>query len=359
MKDLLPSSKRNTKYKIVSFFANVFFISIIAGTFGYNYHEVLRKERIFNALYISFSPVREIEYGTSNYDTMNFVESVDNGVISDFTRNIDTSTLGVKELKYEMTEDDVVKEFYLQVEVKDTKHPVITLGKELITVYTGTSFDFKSNVKSVADEIDGELSYSESPIENPSDGYYYITSNYDKNKTGTYSVNIKAIDKNLNETDASYNIKVIEKPKPKPVVQAVVSTPRATYNGPSSVDTSSVINAAKSLVGSRYVYASANPSVGFDCSGFVYYVYSLFGRSLARTASGIASNGYAVSEENMQPGDIIVWSDRSSGSPTHVSLYIGGGEMIHAANRSKGVIQSSVSGWKSGGRNRIVSIRRV
>ncbi len=355
MKGLLPSSKRNTRYKIVSFFANAFFLSIVFGTFGYNRYEVLRKEKIFNALYISFNPIKEIEYGTPNYDTMNFVYGVDNGVISDFTREIDTSTLGVKELKYEISEEDVVKEFTIQVVVKDTKHPVITLNKDSITVYTGTNYDFKSNVKSVIDEVDGDLSYSESIIENPTNGYYYITTDYNKNKVGTYTVNVKAIDKNLNETDSSYKINVIEKPKPKPVV----TTYRATYNGPASVDTSSVVNAAKSLVGSRYVYASANPSVGFDCSGLVYYVYSLFGKSLSRTAAGIASNGNGVSEANMQPGDIIVWSDNSSGTPTHVSLYIGNGEMVHAANRSKGVIQSSVSGWKYGGRNRIISVRRV
>ncbi len=361
MKEIVPSTKRNTNYKKVSFLANAFFISIIAGTFGYNHHEILRKERIYDALFINFTPVREIEYGTPNYDTMNFVEGVDNGVISDFTRSIDTSTLGVKELKYEISEDDVIKEFSIQVEVKDTKHPVISLNKELITVYAGTKYDMKSNVKSVADEVDGELSYSDSVIENPTEGYYYLTSDYNKDKVGTYTVNVKAVDKNLNETDASYKIKVIEKPKPV-VKQTTVtsnSTSKATYNGPSSVDTSSVVNAAKSLIGSRYVYASANPSVGFDCSGLVHYVYSLFGKQLARTASGIASNGSAVSEANMQPGDIIVWSDNSSGTPTHVSIYIGNGEMVHAANRRKGVIQSSVSGWKSGGRNRIISVRRV
>ena len=355
MKEIVPSLKKDKKYKKVSFLANAFFVSVIAGTFGYNHYEVLRKEKIYDALFINFSTVREVEYGTANYDTMEFVEGVDNGVIGDYTRNLDTSTLGVKELKDEISDEDVSKEFSIQVEVKDTKFPTVTLNKELITVYVGTNYNLNSNVKSVIDEIDGDLKYSDSFIESPTDGYYYITTNFNKNKVGTYTVDVRAIDKNLNESVAQYKIKVIE----RPVVKTVVNTTKATYNGPSSVDTSSVVNAAKSLLGSRYVYASANPSVGFDCSGFVYYIYSLFGKSLSRTASGIASNGNAVSESNMQPGDIIVWSDRSNGSPTHVSLYIGNGEMIHAANRTKGVILSTVSGWKNGGRNRIVSIRRV
>ena len=78
-----------------------------------------------------------------------------------------------------------------------------------------------------------------------------------------------------------------------------------------------------------------------------------------QTASFEITNGNAVSRSNMQPGDIIVWSTNSNNSPTHVSLFIGGDTMIHAANRRDGVILSSVSHWESHGGGHIVTIRRV
>ena len=195
-------------------------------------------------------------------------------------------------------------------------------------------------------------------------GYYTISSNLNNKKIGTYTVTVKAVDKNGNETTATYNIKVIAKPVVKKTTTTTSTTTKAkavtgNYTGPSSVDTSSVVNAAKSLLGSRYVYAGSSPSTGFDCSGFVSYIYRLFGKNLSRTTKGLANDGKAVSEANMQPGDIIIWSNRSDMVPTHAALYIGGGQMIHAANKRQGVIKSDVSYWKNGGRNRIVTIRRV
>lgn len=63
--------------------------------------------------------------------------------------------------------------------------------------------------------------------------------------------------------------------------------------------------------------------------------------------------GSAVSYNNMQYGDVIVWDGGS-----HVSIYIGGGQMVHAANPSMGVIVSGVSEWASYGQS-ITGIRRV
>ena len=86
---------------------------------------------------------------------------------------------------------------------------------------------------------------------------------------------------------------------------------------------------------------------------------SLFGYSLPRTTTGLIHVGHAVSESNMQPGDIIVWTNQSNGAATHVGIYIGGNQMVHAANYRLGVVVSDLDYWKGGGRNRIISIRRV
>ena len=351
------SSRKGNRYKKVSFVANILFVSIIMGTIGYNNYEVDRKDKIYDSLYIGFSEVREVEYGTANYDTLNFVQQLDNGIIDDYTKELDTSSVGVQELKYEIAEEDVKKQYSIKVEVIDTKTPIIEFNKESISLYSGTNFDVFSNIKLVSDEVDGELVYSDTALELPHNGYYLVSTDFNKNKVGKYSVVVTAYDKNGNESTGSYSINVIQKPVPK-VVTTSVTKSNGGYKGPSSVDTSSVVNAARSLIGSRYVYASANPEVGFDCSGFVSYIYGLFGKSLPRTASGIRWVGNDVSEADMQPGDIIVWSSNGY-SATHVSIYIGGGEMIHAANTRLGVVQTNVTAWKSGGRNVIISVRRV
>lgn len=353
MKDTksVPPTLGLSRVKKMNLSANVIFMLAIIGLIGCQYYDIVRKENIYNALYISFGKVNQIEYGAKEYDTMAFVEGVENGEIVRYTKDIDTSTVGYKQLQYDISKDDVTKHFLYLVEVKDTKLPTITFNKETVYVYVGYNYDIKANIKSVEDEVDGKLEYVSSIPEENTNGYYTVTSNYNKNKIGSYSVEVKAIDKNGNESTGKYTLKVIAKPQPKK------TTVSGNYTGPSSVDTSSVVNAARSLIGSRYTYAGTSPSTGFDCSGFVYYVYSLFGKHLSRTATGLASNGYAVSRGNMQPGDIIIWSNRKDNSPTHVAIYVGGNTMVHAANSRLGVISSDISFWENS--NHIVGIRRV
>lgn len=361
MKDVVPTSQNGKGYKRINLFANVFFSLIFAGFIGSNIYEQIRIEELYDALNMSFQSVKEVEYGTKDVDTKSFVEKVENGNLVEYTKELDTSKVGTQTLTYEVSKDDVTKDFLINVEVKDTKKPVISIKKSTITLYKGNGYTFTDNIESVTDVVDGNIGYVESVPETNENGYYVVSSDFNKNATGTYTVNIKAVDKNNNEENASYTIKVIEKPKPKVVRTVQYTAPTynsSTYNGPSSVNTSSVSNAALSLVGHRYVRNSANPSVGFDCSGLVHYVYSLFGYNLPRTTGGLRYVGYEVSEGNMQPGDIIVWSDNGY-SATHVSIYVGGGSMVHAANGRMGVVLHSVDYWKGGGRNRIISIRRV
>lgn len=355
MKEKIPSSKRGQRYKKINLIANLVFISVAFASVGYVQYDDFRKEELYNSLYMSFIDTKEIEYGTANYNTLGLVEKYENGEISSYTKELDTSSVGLKELKYEIAKEGVSKEYVVKVEVKDTKAPKITFNKDTVTVYVGSNYDLKSNIKSVVDEVDGALKYfKETPLVNEN-GYYSVASDYNNKKVGSYKVKVAATDKNGNYVESSYTIKVIARP-----VRVTYSPVVGTYKGPSSVDTSSVVNAAKSLVGHRYVYAASDPSVGFDCSGLVNYVYRVVaGKNLPRTVGGLASVGNAVSESNMQPGDIIIWSHRSDYVPTHASIYIGNGQMVHAANSRLGVVQMSVTYWKGNGRNKIVSIRRV
>ena len=145
----------------------------------------------------------------------------------------------------------------------------------------------------------------------------------------------------------------------QPAVQEVQKPAESvTYsNREPSVDTSSVVNAAYSLLGTRYTAGGSNPSTGFDCSGFVSYIYGVIGTSIGRSSSAQLGNGSAVSESDLQPGDIIIWANNGSSSASHSSIYAGDGTIIHATS-NKGVQQTNLSSWKNWGQH-IIGIRRI
>ena len=99
---------------------------------------------------------------------------------------------------------------------------------------------------------------------------------------------------------------------------------------------------ALQFVGYPYVYGGSSPK-GFDCSGFTSYVYKQFGYSLQRTASGQLDNGYAVSMGELQPGDLVMFKKGGSSKPaSHVGLYIGNNQFVHASTSKVGVIVSGM-----------------
>ena len=106
-----------------------------------------------------------------------------------------------------------------------------------------------------------------------------------------------------------------------------------TTTVPVSGKGSTVVETAKKYIGCSYVYGASGPS-SFDCSGFTSYVFKQHGISLSRTAAGQYSNGVAVSRNQLQPGDLVMFG--KSGI-NHVGIYIGGGQIVHAANKSRGV----------------------
>lgn len=93
-----------------------------------------------------------------------------------------------------------------------------------------------------------------------------------------------------------------------------------------------VVAYAKQFLGRPYVYGSSGPN-SFDCSGFTSYVYKNFGYTLNRSAAGQYSNGTAIDQSQLQPGDLLVWrAYGSSKTATHVGIYIGNDQYIHASS---------------------------
>ncbi len=91
-----------------------------------------------------------------------------------------------------------------------------------------------------------------------------------------------------------------------------------------------VVAYAKQFMGVPYVYGGNGPN-SFDCSGFTSYIYRHFGYTLNRTASTQLSNGTAVSKSELQPGDLVFFRYNTSYPASHVGIYIGNGQFIHAS----------------------------
>ena len=101
-----------------------------------------------------------------------------------------------------------------------------------------------------------------------------------------------------------------------------------------------IVYFAMDYLGSKYVYGGASPS-GFDCSGFVSYVYKSFGYTLTRNATGQYKNdGVKIAKSELSAGDLVFFSSNGGSSITHVGLYIGDNEFIHASTPSSGVVIS-------------------
>ena len=128
-------------------------------------------------------------------------------------------------------------------------------------------------------------------------------------------------------------------------------------NTTNSTTGTDVVEYAKQYLGYKYVSGGSSPSTGFDCSGFTSYVYKHFSVSLYRTSRDQIKNGVAVSKDNLQPGDIVVFNGESNTTIGHVGIYIGGGDFIHASNPKGGVKITSLS--SSYYAQRYVGARRV
>lgn len=107
---------------------------------------------------------------------------------------------------------------------------------------------------------------------------------------------------------------------------------RSGSDAPASGRAATAVQAALSKVGSRYVYGGKGPDA-FDCSGFTRWAWSQSGVSLSPASRSQIGQSQRISADELQPGDLLFY-----GSPiSHVAMYIGGGQVVHAANPRSGV----------------------
>lgn len=105
----------------------------------------------------------------------------------------------------------------------------------------------------------------------------------------------------------------------------------------------SIVNFASGYLGYPYVYAGAGPS-GFDCSGFtMYVVQNTLGMDISHSVPTQYSMGTPVSQNQLQPGDLVFFENTFAPGLSHVGIYIGNGQFIHAENESTGVVISDLN----------------
>jgi len=118
-----------------------------------------------------------------------------------------------------------------------------------------------------------------------------------------------------------------------------------------------IVELALGYLGTRYVFGGTTPA-GFDCSGFMQYVLRQFDVSVNRVSRDQARNGVQVSRSDLQPADLVFFAASPGGSRiTHVGMYIGDGNFIHASTWNTGVRLSNIHSDYH--RVRFVTARRV
>ena len=102
-----------------------------------------------------------------------------------------------------------------------------------------------------------------------------------------------------------------------------------------------IVSTAKKYIGVPYVWGGSTPN-GFDCSGYVQYVFKQHGITLPRTTTEQYRIGTYVSKSNLKVGDLVFLQNTYREGVSHVGIYVGDGKMIHASS-SKGVVISDLS----------------
>lgn len=104
-----------------------------------------------------------------------------------------------------------------------------------------------------------------------------------------------------------------------------------------------VVTVARQFVGVPYQWGDATPVQGFDCSGLTMMVYQLVGLDMPRISKDQFRRGQEVAAEHLQAGDLVFFTTDSRGQASHVGIYLGDGQFLHAPRRGKTVTTANLS----------------
>lgn len=131
-------------------------------------------------------------------------------------------------------------------------------------------------------------------------------------------------------------------------VQASYAVPAATTLPAAAAPTAAndwgdrLVSRAMNYLGTPYRYGGISPKTGFDCSGFVYYLYdAVFGQRIPRMPHDMVREATPVARSDLQKGDLVMFGHRG-GRITHVGIYSGNGQFVHATHRGSPVMVTSL-----------------
>lgn len=265
----------------------------------------------------------KINYG-SNFDLSEFANAIDEyeGNLSDKIvvegTAPNTNRMGASSTLKLTVEDSsgnkTVKE--LTLTVADTSAPTISFSKNNFAVAMDTDPINVAEYVKVTDNYDSTVA-----------NVTYSSPTIDTSTKGEKSVTVTATDAAGNKTTKSFNVTVYD---------------------PDTYANSIIVNTALSKVGGPYVWGGTGP-VGFDCSGLAQYCYRAAGKSIPRVVHTqyYACDLLIYSYADLQPGDLVFF--HTEGWNTHVGIYIGGGEFVHAGSSRTGIVRASLynSYWQS------------
>lgn len=136
-----------------------------------------------------------------------------------------------------------------------------------------------------------------------------------------------------------------------PAAAAATMTPAAFSTGPAAAPAATspgngewgdrLVSRAMNYLGTPYRYGGTSPKTGFDCSGFVYYLYgAVFGQRIPRMPHDMVREATPVARGELQKGDLVMFGYR--GTITHVGIYSGNGQFVHATHRGSPVMVTSL-----------------
>jgi peptidoglycan DL-endopeptidase CwlO len=129
-----------------------------------------------------------------------------------------------------------------------------------------------------------------------------------------------------------------------PAARSLLSGHSRLPHTTASASAAGVLATGDQYLGERYVYGGAKPGVGFDCSGFVQYVFGRHGVSLPRTSRQQATAGRPLprTPTALRPGDLMLFSSKGQGVD-HVAIYAGDNRLIHSSAGAGGVVYDDLS----------------
>jgi cell wall-associated NlpC family hydrolase/LysM repeat protein len=257
---------------------------------------------------------------------------------------------------YEVVDGDTIWDICVRFNIAPEEINLANPDLDIENIYIGDEIKLKSAQPFVHYETSGTVTYNE-PVafttrEEQTDELYEGENKIiQEGVVGEREVtkSEKRVNGNIIEAK-ELNVKTLKEPVER-VVQVgtkkqvssyspVVSSP--DYNG-NFVGGAGVVADAYALLGVPYVWGGSSPS-GFDCSGFVQYVYNMNGMSLPRTSMSQTSTGNIISVSQARAGDVLGWGSPGNGC-YHVGIYVGGGLYIHAPQPGEVVSVASLNSW--------------